>query len=107
MTHIHWAAGVTAETVSGVRQPLLPDTFFTQMHELYNPAKGNQQAADRPFAVKHFNIMDPLLRNNNLGRSVSKASFYRLRKALRHGALTLTQAAEQVRMGADPCTHAL
>lgn len=41
--------------------------------------------------LKHLNIMDPLLPTNNLGRSVSKASFSRIRTALSYGATTLNK----------------
>ncbi|XP_045816060.1 uncharacterized protein LOC123909287 [Trifolium pratense] len=42
--------------------------------------QGNQ------FISKHINIIDPLRVDNNLGRSISKASFYRIRSAFRLGA---------------------
>ncbi|PSC73275.1 hypothetical protein C2E20_3343 [Micractinium conductrix] len=44
------------------------------------------------FPLKHLNIVDPLLLSNNLGRSVSKASFARVRKALALGSRTLEAA---------------
>ncbi len=48
--------------------------------------------------VKHLNIIDPLLPSNNLGRSVSKASFSRIRRAFAYGASTLGDIlAQQVR----------
>jgi len=39
--------------------------------------------------VKALNIMDPLLPTNNLGRSVSRANFLRMRRAFAHGAKAL------------------
>lgn len=44
------------------------------------------------FPLKHLNIVDPLLPSNNLGRSVSKASYARVRKALALGSRTLEAA---------------
>lgn len=41
------------------------------------------------FTIKFLNIMDPLLPSNNLGRSVSKASFARIKKAMSYGARDL------------------
>ncbi len=41
-------------------------------------------------AKKHLNIMDPLLPSNNLGRSVSKTSYVRMKMAFSHGAKSLT-----------------
>jgi len=38
---------------------------------------------------KYLNIMDPLLPTNNLGRSVSKTSYFRIKKALAFGARQL------------------
>ena len=79
---------------NGHSSPRLPEGFHSQMVSMYSSApKG---ASSRPFACKHINIMDPLAASNNLGRSVSKASFLRLRKALNRGALTLGQATAQV-----------
>ncbi len=40
---------------------------------------------------KYLNIMDPLLPTNNLGRSVSKTSYSRIRKALSFGARQLEE----------------
>lgn len=53
--------------------------------------------------AKHLNILDPLLSSNNLGRSVSKASFSRIRKALAHGAHALDAILAQVPLCVD--TH--
>ena len=49
------------------------------------------------FPLKHLNIVDPLLPSNNLGRSVSKASYARVRKALALGSRTLEEALLKVR----------
>uniref|UniRef100_A0A1D1Z8R1 Poly(A) RNA polymerase protein cid1 n=1 Tax=Anthurium amnicola TaxID=1678845 RepID=A0A1D1Z8R1_9ARAE len=43
----------------------------------------------RLFHQKHLNIVDPLKANNNLGRSVSKGNFYRIRSAFTYGARKL------------------
>lgn len=40
----------------------------------------------RGFIVRCLNIMDPLLPSNNLGRSVVRSSFARIRRAFGHGA---------------------
>lgn len=39
--------------------------------------------------TKSFNIMDLLLPTNNLGRSVARSNFLRIRRAFAHGAKTL------------------
>lgn len=76
--------------------PLLSSDTIAQMLSVYSPnplpsdSPANMSASSRSFAIKFLNIMDPLLPTNNLGRSVSKASFARIRKALKHGAQVLT-----------------
>ncbi|CAA6672502.1 unnamed protein product [Spirodela intermedia] len=42
-----------------------------------------------PFVSKFFNVIDPLRTNNNLGRSVSKGNFFRIRSAFAFGAKRL------------------
>ncbi|XP_008777040.2 uncharacterized protein LOC103697050 isoform X2 [Phoenix dactylifera] len=49
---------------------------------------------DQPFVSKHFNIIDPLRINNNLGRSVSKGNFFRIRSAFAFGAKKLARLLE-------------
>lgn len=51
----------------------------------------------RPFAIKCFNIMDLLLPSNNLGRSVARSNFLRIRRAFAHGSKTLAAIMEKVR----------
>ena len=78
---------------------LLSEDFMDEMMEMYSPTQqktssdskpAGPQSSKKSFPVKFLNIMDPLLPTNNLGRSVSKASFARIRKALAHGAHSLT-----------------
>jgi hypothetical protein len=46
----------------------------------------------RTLVAKHFNVMDPLLPHNNLGRSVSQSNLIRIRAAFAHGAAKLHKA---------------
>mmetsp|Transcript_14201 Transcript_14201/g.33163 ORF Transcript_14201/g.33163 Transcript_14201/m.33163 type:complete len:627 (+) Transcript_14201:55-1935(+) len=48
--------------------------------------------------LKYMNVLDPLVQNNNLGRSVSKGNFLRIRRALACGRKSL----EEVLAGSDP-----
>lgn len=83
---------------------LLSEDFTEEMMDMYSPVRHKQTPDSKPvipqpsrsFPVKLLNIMDPLLPTNNLGRSVSKASFARIRKALAHGAKTLTDIMAKV-----------
>ncbi|XP_075502388.1 uncharacterized protein LOC142540263 [Primulina tabacum] len=45
----------------------------------------------RGFQQKHLNIIDPLKETNNLGRSVNKANYYRIRSAFSFGAQRLNR----------------
>ncbi|KAL9270826.1 hypothetical protein AKJ16_DCAP22775 [Drosera capensis] len=49
------------------------------------------QGQGTPFISKHFNVIDPLRVNNNLGRSVSKGNFFRIRSAFAFGAKRLAR----------------
>eukprot|EP00887_Chlorella_sp_A99_P006096 scaffold22.g6096.t1 len=59
------------------------------------PAAPAVVAVAPAFPLKHLNVVDPLLPSNNLGRSVSRASFARIRQAFMLGARTLEQAAHK------------
>ncbi|KAJ3699596.1 hypothetical protein LUZ61_003301 [Rhynchospora tenuis] len=48
-----------------------------------------QDKCSKKFSTKHLNIIDPLKENNNLGRSVSRCSYYRIRSAFSYGARKL------------------
>ncbi|XVF33186.1 hypothetical protein REPUB_Repub17cG0146800 [Reevesia pubescens] len=50
-----------------------------------------QENQGQPFVSKHFNVIDPLRINNNLGRSVSKGNFFRIRSAFAFGAKKLAR----------------
>ncbi|GLT84754.1 hypothetical protein SLE2022_029690 [Rubroshorea leprosula] len=52
---------------------------------------GGQENQGQPFVSKHFNVIDPLRINNNLGRSVSKGNFFRIRSAFAFGAKRLAR----------------
>jgi hypothetical protein len=52
----------------------------------------------RGFIVRCLNIMDPLLPTNNLGRSVVRSSFSRIRRAFGHGATLVRGMALKVCM---------
>lgn len=49
----------------------------------------NSDASYTRFRPKHLNIIDPLKEHNNLGRSVNRASFNRIRTAFQYGARKL------------------
>lgn len=51
---------------------LLKKLFLDACNSVYAVNPGVQENQGPPFVSKHFNVIDPLRVNNNLGRSVSK-----------------------------------
>ncbi|CAK9153767.1 unnamed protein product [Ilex paraguariensis] len=70
---------------------LLSNDFLRFCVETFSvPLKG-VDINSRTFLPKHLNIVDPLKQSNNLGRSVSKGNFFRIRSAFTYGARKLGQ----------------
>ncbi|GAB4833183.1 hypothetical protein Ancab_031427 [Ancistrocladus abbreviatus] len=70
---------------------LLSSDFLKECVEMFSvPSRGNEMSS-RTFSPKHLNIVDPLKESNNLGRSVSKGNFFRIRSAFSFGARKLGQ----------------
>ncbi|KAI4355215.1 hypothetical protein L6164_004008 [Bauhinia variegata] len=70
---------------------LLSKLFLDACSSVYAVFPGGQENHGQPFISKHFNVIDPLRVNNNLGRSVSKGNFYRIRSAFAFGAKKLAR----------------
>lgn len=64
---------------------LLNEPFLRDCSTVYAVFPDGERQA-QPFQSKHFNVIDPLRTNNNLGRSVSKGNFFRIRSAFSFGA---------------------
>ncbi|KAF8402502.1 hypothetical protein HHK36_010587 [Tetracentron sinense] len=90
---------IVAETPENGGDDLLFSKEFLRncVNMFWVPSKG-PETNSRAFPQKHFNIVDPLKENNNLGRSVSKANddpnwpvgnFHRIRSAFSYGARKL------------------
>ncbi|KAK9734246.1 hypothetical protein RND81_04G125900 [Saponaria officinalis] len=70
---------------------LLSDEFMREcVGKFHVPSRGAEMNY-KTFLQKHLNIVDPLKENNNLGRSVSKGNFFRIRSAFSYGARKLGQ----------------
>ncbi|XP_022997710.1 uncharacterized protein LOC111492589 [Cucurbita maxima] len=81
---------IVAETPeNGGHELLLRDDFLRNCMEMYSISSGRSEPSLRGFTLKHLNIIDPLKENNNLGRSVSRGNFYRIRSAFKYGARKL------------------
>ncbi|GBG92247.1 hypothetical protein CBR_g55016 [Chara braunii] len=67
---------------------LLNDEFWMKCRLEYSV--NIQDGRARQFNPKHMNVMDPLIVTNNLGRSVSKSNFTKIRYQLNAGARALS-----------------
>ncbi|XP_074559707.1 uncharacterized protein LOC141815650 isoform X2 [Curcuma longa] len=68
---------------------LFSKEFIEECAEMFSASLRLSATSPKVFAKKHLNIVDPLKQNNNLGRSVSKGNFYRIRSAFAYGAQKL------------------
>ncbi|XP_074317524.1 uncharacterized protein LOC141653596 [Silene latifolia] len=73
------------------REVLLSDDFMRECVRKFSVPSRGVETNYRTFMQKHLNIVDPLKENNNLGRSVSKGNFFRIRSAFSYGARKLGQ----------------
>lgn len=73
---------------------LLSKLFLDVCNAFYAVFPAGQENQSQPFVSKYFNIVDPLRINNNLGRSVSKGNFFRIRNAFAFGAKRLGRLLE-------------
>ncbi|KAJ7961102.1 PAP/OAS1 substrate-binding domain superfamily [Quillaja saponaria] len=80
---------ITETTENGGRDLLLSHDFLKRCTETFSVPSRGFETTSRAFHPKHLNIVDPLKENNNLGRSVSKGNFYRIRSAFTYGARKL------------------
>lgn len=86
---------VTAKPPRKDRGELLLSKFFLDAcSSVYAVLPGGQENQGQHFVSKHFNVIDPLRVNNNLGRSVSKGNFFRIRSAFAFGAKRLASLLE-------------
>ncbi|KAL0284184.1 UNVERIFIED_CONTAM: hypothetical protein Sangu_2841900 [Sesamum angustifolium] len=76
---------------SGRKDLLLSEEFLENCMEMFSVSFRGLEAQPKAFQTKHLNIIDPLKENNNLGRSVHRGNFYRIRSAFKYGARKLGQ----------------
>ncbi|KAJ9185481.1 hypothetical protein P3X46_005114 [Hevea brasiliensis] len=74
---------------------LLSNDFLKGCVEMFSVPARAYETNSRTFPPKHLNIVDPLKENNNLGRSVSKGNFYRIKSAFTYGARKLGRILSQ------------
>ncbi|KAK8918361.1 hypothetical protein KSP39_PZI021987 [Platanthera zijinensis] len=64
--------------------------FLKSCSMFYDILMDGQHKESRSFVLKYLNVIDPLCMHNNLGRSVCKGSFLRIRSAFEFGAKKLS-----------------
>lgn len=70
---------------------LLSREFLKSCAVQYSFLPKGHDNQNQSLTSKNLNVIDPLRENNNLGRSVSKGNFYRIRSAFTYGAKKLGQ----------------
>ncbi|CAK9164100.1 unnamed protein product [Ilex paraguariensis] len=75
--------------VKGQDDLMLSEEFQRNCLDMYSVPSRGLDTSLRSFSQKHLNIIDPLKENNNLGRSVNRGNFYRIRSAFKYGARKL------------------
>ncbi|KAK4770568.1 hypothetical protein SAY87_031100 [Trapa incisa] len=70
---------------------LLYKRFLDTRTSAYTIFPNGQENQGQTFLSKHFNVIDPLRLNNNLGRSVNRGNFFRIRSAFAFGTKKLAQ----------------
>ncbi|KAK1576529.1 hypothetical protein Q3G72_014677 [Acer saccharum] len=70
---------------------LLSEEFLQDCVDKFSVPSKRVETNSWAFPQKHLNIIDALKENNNLGRSVNRGNFYRIRSAFKYGARKLGQ----------------
>ncbi|KAK3024390.1 hypothetical protein RJ639_043294 [Escallonia herrerae] len=68
---------------------MLSEEFMRNCVDMFTVPSRGPETNLRAFPQKHLNIIDPLKENNNLGRSVHRGNYYRIRSAFKYGARKL------------------
>ncbi|KAL2470908.1 PAP/OAS1 substrate-binding domain superfamily [Abeliophyllum distichum] len=82
---------------NGWKDLMLSEEFLENCIEMFSGSSRSPETITKAFQPKHLNIIDPLKENNNLGRSVHRGNFYRIRSAFKYGARKLGQVLLQPR----------
>ncbi|XP_025013825.2 uncharacterized protein LOC8260858 [Ricinus communis] len=80
---------MTEAPYSNRNELLLTPEFLKRCKERFSVPIKAVENGGHEFSIKHLNILDPLKDSNNLGRSVSKGNFHRIKCALSYGAQRL------------------
>ncbi|CAA2964113.1 Hypothetical predicted protein [Olea europaea subsp. europaea] len=81
----------------GPKDLMLSEEFLEKCIGMFSGSTQSLETIPKAFQPKNLNIIDPLKENNNLGRSVHRGNFYRIRSAFKYGARKLGQVLLQPR----------
>lgn len=70
-------------------EPVLSEEFLRNCVDMFSVSPKSSESNLRAFPKKNLNIIDPLKGNNNLGRSVNRGNYFRIRSAFKFGARKL------------------
>ncbi|CAI8598402.1 unnamed protein product [Vicia faba] len=73
---------------------LLTELFLNACKTCYGNTPRSQENHEKHFVTKHIDIIDPLCADNNLGRSINKGSFFRIKNAIAFGAKRMLRILE-------------
>ncbi|CAA3016173.1 Hypothetical predicted protein [Olea europaea subsp. europaea] len=82
---------------NGRNDMMLSEEFLEKCTGMFSGSTQSFETIPKAFQPKSLNIFDPLKENNNLGRSVHRGNFYRIRSAFKYGAHKLGQVLLQPR----------
>ncbi|KAL8117392.1 hypothetical protein AgCh_015329 [Apium graveolens] len=68
---------------------VLSEEFLRNCVDMFSVSPKSSESNLRAFPKKNLNIIDPLKENNNLGRSVNRGNYFRIRSAFKFGARKL------------------
>ncbi|KAL9312889.1 hypothetical protein ACSQ67_018341 [Phaseolus vulgaris] len=68
------------------RKLLLTQQFLNACESNYGVLCSSKELKEKPFVSKYISIIDPLLANNNIGGSIRKGNFSRIKSAITLGA---------------------
>ncbi|XP_058749608.1 uncharacterized protein LOC131622584 [Vicia villosa] len=73
---------------------LLTELFLNACKTCYGNMPRSLENDEKHFVTKHIDIIDPLCAYNNLGRSINKGSFFRIKNAIAFGAKRILRILE-------------
>lgn len=82
---------VVEKPVNWENDVLFNEDFVRDCMDIFTITSRSLDVNLKEFPLKFFNIVDPLKETNNIGRSVNKGNFERIRGALKYGAKNLGQ----------------